>query len=350
MIDNTRPLAKITYVLCTLFTIFLLVIFAIHRDNSIPLTLRSAFSDWGKLRAYAEAHAGNLTWAGLSEIAWCRANRSSPLCACLFAVANNATLQDPTLPPSVSVEALTGSCLRARPTWRKDVCDKFCSIHLLTPVLLMSLAGSLFLSRVSIFDSHFASVVAYYAPLVLAVVVIGLQLAFETYAGIFPSVAILFMLLDISYIPPCEDGAAAFWAYTKYHGAFLSAWVALTHQGRDWLLFVSFGFLGSFLGTLVYYDYLARRRPCSDAAKRIRLYNWVGICCIVGALLLLVEQAYLPHSPARSSAISLVSLSVFCAQCLPLLLVSDRVQMGVGLVCVSVCVLAAALDVLGGWV
>ena len=354
MLDNAKPVARVIYALCTLYTVVLLGLYISQRDKIIPLTYRTAFGDWGAMRAYVEQSPANLTWDGLSNIAWCTGGSSSPLCSCLYTYLAGAYINNTRLYALESQQQLgdstfsdiAKSCLRARPTWRKDTCDGFCKVHLLTPVLLICLGGSLFLSRVSAYDSHFATVAAYYIPLFLAVLVVVFQLVLDTYSGILVSLTVLGMLIEISYIPPCEDAGVAYWSFGRYFGALLAVWVAITHQGRDLLLLSAFGFLGFFLGVLAFGERLARRRPCSWTAKHISLYNWVGMCCIVASLALLVQQVWYAHSPASSSSVSVPALIAFSVHSLALFVFvsSERLHMGAGLLVITACVLAAGAD------
>ena len=48
----------------------------------------------------------------------------------------------------IFIDNVTDSCLRARPTWRKDICSSVCSVHIAMPVMLLRLFASLVFSRV----------------------------------------------------------------------------------------------------------------------------------------------------------------------------------------------------------
>ena len=357
MLNDTRGYAKAIFVVSTVFTVTLLGLYIGRRDKNIPLTYSTPFTDWGSVRDAVRAGPTNLTWPRLANLTWCSAPSAAPLCHCLAKhlsgpyTNNTREFMRKGMEPAQLAEAvfddLIDACMRARPVWKKETCDGVCTIHLATPPLLACLASSLFLSRVSVFSSHFLSSVAYYAPLVLALLAIVFQLVLDLTGGILPSLAVVAMVVEISYLSPCQDGATAFWSGWRYVATMLALYAAVAHQARDVFLVTAYGFLGMLLGVLAYFEFLVQCRSGSHTARVLGLFAWVGIGCITGALLLLVQQQWLPRSPVTSSVASVVALFGFCAQCLLSYAprVSDRLQMCVGLLLLAVCFVATAMDV-----
>ena len=346
MLDNTRPIGNLIFLLSTIFTAVLLGLYVAERDKYILLTYSTPFSDWGAVRNLTK---GELTWGNLSRVAWCATPASSPLCGCFHGYVTgpyrNKTSEERARSDEI-YDGLLDSCMRGMPTWRKDTCGNFCRVHLVTPVLLACLATSLFLSRVAVFDSRFLTSAARYAPLILALCVIVLQLVLDLTGGILFSLAVVGMALEISYLTPCQDGATAFWAGARYVATVLAVWAAVTHQARDVYLVTAYGTLGVFVGTLAYYEHVIRCRLGSPTARMLGLLAWLGLCCVTGAFVLLIQQQWYPRSPVASSVASVVALLGLCAQtlCFYVQWVDDRVQMGAGLLFLTVCFVAATVD------
>ena len=356
---STQWMAKRMYEICTLYAVALLAIYVIKRDADIPLTYRTAFSDWPTLKNYLQNNATTVSWPALANIAWCPNISTSQQCSCFYAFYKTVCI-----PSAAAYRAGAGgstafqqlgqnlssgivdSCLRQRPTWRKDTCDGICKVHLVTPVLMLCLGASLFFSRVSIYDNHTLSLVAFYGPIALGILTIVLQLVLETLAGLLVSLSILGMFVEISYIPPCEEGAAVFWSYQRYLVAVLAVWAAVTHLARDLYLVPSYGLLGFILGVCCNYERLIA--VCTTPRRRaLGLYLWVAMCCIAGCFVLLVQQNWYSQTQVRSGVVSVVALITLCAQCLvsytPRL---DLLHMTVTLLVVTACFASASWDAL----
>lgn len=362
MKESTRGMAKLTCVVSTVLTIILLGLYASKRSANIPLTYLTPFSDWSAIKrvfysnvSYTRLHPGYQidapSWDALAGAAWCRQPTDSPQCACLYTYYHTsfpvhvAGLDASNLTISqfydASYQGALGACLRERPTWRKDTCNTVCSVHLATPVMLICLFASLFLSRVTEFNSHLLNLLTYYTPFVLAVLMFVLLLVFDGAAGGFACLAILCVLVEISYICPCADSTAVYYSYQRFFLGTLASWAAVTHQARDLYLAPAYGFLGFFMGIFAYYACLVRDCP-GPIARALTLYLWVGIVVILACLVLLVQQNWLPSSPVSSSVVSVAALFTVCAQCA--IVYSDQIQMTVGLAVVCLCFLAVAVD------
>lgn len=365
MRESTDGLARRIYEVTTVLTIVLLAMYASKRGANIPLTYLTPFSDWSAVRGVFHSNlsfarvngtyrVASPSWDALAGAAWCTRPTDSPQCGCFWDYYHSGYLRhvreydagNSTLPQfqDASYQGALTSCLRARPTWRKDTCSSVCSVHLATPVLLLCLFASLFTSRVVEYRSHAMNLLAYYAPLVLAALVFALLLVFDGTAGILACLTILIVLLEISYIHPCTDSTAVYFSYQRYLLGLLGSWAAVTHQARDLYLAASYGALGFFVGTFAYYAHLVG--PFKGPIPRgLSVYLWVGGAAVVGCLVLLVQQHWLRNSPVSSSAVSVAALFFLCGPCLCACL--DSARMGFGLGTLVVCCLAVVVDLAG---
>ena len=365
MRESTAAMARLTYEVATVLTVVLLVLYTTKRNANIPLTYLTPFSDWSAIHSvflsnvtYVRTNSGcqltNPSWALLAGAAWCVRPADSPQCACLYNYyhtgyqryleafdASNLTLDQFY---RAGYQGAVTACLRERPTWRKDTCSTVCSVHLATPVMLFCLFASLFLSRVSEYESHSLNLLAYYAPPLIAVLVFILLLVMDGAAGLFACLTILFVLLEVSYIRPCSDSTAVYYSYQRYLLGTLASWAAVTHQARDLYLAPAYGALGFFVGTFAYYSHLVAPFR-SRITRTLSICLWVGSGAVLGCLVLLVQQNWLRSSPVASSAVSVAALFLVLAPCV--FECPDRVRVGVGLGAVCACFLAVAVDLAG---
>jgi len=347
------------FVTSTVLTIILLCFYTLKRDFNIPLTYRTTFGNWSAVDSFFRSPVYNLThprgyripaWGALARIAWCNTAVSSAQCACLSNYYNTTYLGyisqwgalDITADQLYDLSAQGAlECRQQRGSWRKDTCQSVCSVHLVTPVMLSCLFASLILSRVMVFESRFLCRVAYYLPVVLAVVVIISLLFWDNTAGIISCLAILVAMVEASYITPCADGTMAFFSCQRFILGALASWAAVTHQARDLYLVPSYGVLGFLVGFFAYYQRFYSERK-NSLAQHLSLYLWVGSTVIVACLALLVEQNWFYNSPVNSSVVSVVSL--FALLCLPSLWFSDGMHVLLGVAVLTVCSVTVVVD------
>ena len=370
--ENTKFVVRHTYETATIYTLVLVVVYALNRSSNIPLTYRTPFADWDDLKHLLSHGPGGLgvtynystvvrnrtvlvgltpSWQQVAALAWCPEITTSPLCVCLHDFYQTTYQQNilagVNAQTYIFVDNVTDSCLRARPTWRKDTCASFCSVHIAVPVMLLCLFASLFFSRIVKYESHALNTTAYYAPLVLAVVVIVMMLFEDLAGGVIASLTVLCALFEVSYVPPCAEDIVVFWNCNRFLISAVAVWAAVTHQARDLYLVPAYGTLGFILGIFAYYESLARVRLGNDAVKTVGLFLWVGMSVITGGFVLLVQQHWYPFSPARSSLVSVAALFVQCAQCMLLYVqwTSDRVNLWVGLFLLAFCTISVLVDI-----
>ena len=368
---------NVSFLVSTAYTITLLVTFVFKKDCIIPLTYRTSFNDWSAVERVFRDHPNATDQAGwnvangnLSQAMWCDTHpnlppvdqlrsqaKTSRMCTCAFNFMmdnyeNNSrkALTDHTLLPAdvadMQYKDLLDSCLRERPTWRKDVCD-ICKVHLGIPVLIACLCLSVLSSRASRFSQENMQNTAYYLPLALALAVAGCSLGLDVFAGIPVTLSVISLLLEASYIYPCASGIDIYWNYQRFFIGAVAIWAAVTHQARDIYLSTSYGVLGFFVGLLAYTICLTRFSITSPYVRGACLYAWMGICCSTASFALLIQQHWYSRSPFYSSSVSVVCLILGCLQCVSLapgVWYSEVVQMYGGLVLLTACFIAVMVD------
>ena len=166
---------------------------------------------------------------------------------------------------AVSAEALH-SILYFITSWH------FCSVHIEVPVMPLCLFASLFFSRVVKCESHALNTTAYYAPIVLAVVVIVFMLFEDLAGGVITSLTVLCALFEVNYVPPCAGDIVVFWNCNCFLISAVAVWAAVTHEARNLYLVPSYCTLGFILGIFAYYECLARVRLGNNAVKTVGLF------------------------------------------------------------------------------
>ena len=328
--SSLLSLPNIFLIVSTIYTVILLVFYATQRHATIPLSHRTYFDDWGGLRALLSASAdtnASVTWEELDAVIWCpHGRRSSPQCGCFHdfyhqtytrgiesvRVGNTTWAQIGT----TYADEVVDSCLRARPTWRKDTCGEFCKVHLSTPIILACLYMSLFFSVRSRFAMPVFQLAAAWVPVVLAVCTIVLQLYYDRTGGIVSTLSILSVLIEYFYIGPNVELDQLFYCYQRFACAALAVWVAIAHQARDIYLVTAFAVLGFFAGLVAYVTFLVRRgSPCRHDDS-ICQYNFLAVFVTLAAFILLIQQSWYTDSPMWSSQVAPCVFLVALVLCL----------------------------------
>jgi hypothetical protein len=247
-------------------------------------------------------------------------------------------------------EDLVGECLHKRTSWRKETCQYWCRVHLVTPMSLATLFSSLFLSRCVQYDSHLLQMIASLLPLGVALVTIAAHIGIDLLGGIVSALSVLSAVIEVTMHAPCScvEDAQVYWNHLRFVAATIAAWAAVTQQARDIYLTSSYAVLGFILGLLAYTQYLMRYRQSCNA-RVVSLYVWVGMCAISTSFLLMVQQHFYSASPVWSSQVALLALGITCIQCVinaPGVFVSDTLQLSVTTAVLSFCTVAVAYDTL----
>jgi hypothetical protein len=250
----------------------------------------------------------------------------------------------------LQAKGVIDTCLRQRTTWRKDTCSHFCQIHMAVPVLVASLCMSLFFSRITEYQSKSLGMLSTYLPISLAVLVIIMNFVADALAAIPAVLTVLSALMEMTFACYCVEGGRVFWSFQRFFMGSLAVWAAVTHQGRDLYVVSACAALGFFIGMLAYTQYIMRfMQGCNSRMRVVSIYVWVGICVITACLFLLIQQHWYPDSPVWSSLISVACLACTCLQCVamvPGVWISDTLQLSIGLLLLSLCVLTVGVDVL----
>lgn len=323
------PSAQVIFNLCfvvpVIYTVFLIFPFTVSRGSVIPLTYRTSFNDWGRLRHLYETAQVPLLWSNVSEIVWCPLGpNTSPQCDCFRDYYEKTYVPD-TLNANLTVNALGAKhgqgavmdCLRRRPSWRKDTCGQFCRLHISTPVILSCLYMILFFSKLVDSDNKLVSIGAVYAPDILTLLVIVLQLAFEMSGGVLSSLSVISAYAESLYVSRATVTVEqVFWSYHRYLCGAIAVWAAVTHQARDVYTVAMYGVYGFTAGLLAYMVFLIKSgRPCKTNLHTC-ITVWLGICAVAGTFVIVIQQHWYSNSKFKSSMVSVVSLVICLCQCL----------------------------------
>lgn len=366
-----KSIIRVCFELSTLYTLFLVVLFFVKKDNIIPLTYRSTVYQWGALQDLMKESPLVLNATKFATILadWCPLNRPnslvqtpvSPQCSCIrdytFKFANNSATflrgggpKDLAALGDLQAKGVLDSCLGKRTTWHRKTCERFCQVPLVVPVLVASLCMSLFFSRIVEYHSTWVAMIATYLPLLMAVLVIVSSLVWDL-IGAIPTVLTVFsLLMETAYTDNCVEDAKAYWSFQRFFMGSIAVWAAISHQGRDLYVVMSYAALGFFAGMLAYAQYTLRHKQCcNNRIRAVAIYIWIGVCVISASFLLLVQQHWYQDSPVWSSSVSVACLAFTCLQCIamaPGLYIPGMVQIMFGFSLLSVSVVAVAVDVL----
>jgi hypothetical protein len=354
--------------LSTLYTITLLCLYISKRGAVIPLTYTHMFDNWSGVRALLSTSPVPVTWGALEAELWCpRGARSSPQCACFRDYHNNTYWPDLArngfLPATENggtgmavspalrqkhADGILSSCLRSRPSWRKNSCGDFCRIHLVTPILLATFYMSILFSCVAIYTNAVMNSFVCFAPFVLGVCIIATQLVYDRSGGIISSLSVVSVMLESYYLgpfPPWKSGV--FWSYHRFFIGALAVFTAVTHQARDVYLVFAYAVFGFFAGFLAYTIYLIRQGRPAPHSGGVCLHAFIGIGVINACLVLLVQQHWYADSPLWSTAIAPVLFACGLLQCMsqaPFGLVPLSVNLATSLSLLTAAFVAVVVD------
>ena len=321
---NAHSILNACFTVPVVYTILLYFPFAGSRSSVIPLTYRTPFNEWGKLRNLYEHAPAPLSWSNISAIVWCPLGyESSPQCGCFKDYYEDKYLSDAKNTSLTAQEfgmkhgrLAVMDCLRFRPSWRNETCGQFCRLHIGTPVILSCLYMLLFFSKLVKSDIEIITWSAGFAPGILAFVTIVLQLALELSGGIISSLSIISAFTESMYVSHNATVEQVFWSYHRYLCGAMAVWAAVTHQARDVYSVAMYGMYGFTAGLLAYMVYLVKSgQPCKSNIHTC-ITSWLGICAVVGMFVIILQQHWYTHSQLNSSMVSVVSLIVCLGQCL----------------------------------
>jgi hypothetical protein len=320
----TLRLADLCFGVSTAFTITLLALFVLRRDAHVPLSYRAMFNGWADVRALFQDAPSPVTQGQLDSVTWCpMGQKTSSQCACFqdylkqrylpdVAFRWNATTPSPLIAQigQNHSEGILSSCLRKRPSWRKESCGNFCSVHLSTPILLANLYMCILFSTVSQFHTV-------WLPLLLSILTIGFSLGLDHDGGVVSSLSVLSVITDLYIFGPKRPwDSQIFWSYHRFLCSALAVWAGVTHQARDIYLVAAYGVLGFFAGFMSYAVYLVKLGvPCRHSGS-VCLYLYLGIGAVTACFIILVQQHWFSGGVMRSSSVSVPLLSVALIQCL----------------------------------
>ena len=323
-LNLTQIILNLCFLVPVILVLLLLVPFCSNRSAVIPLTIRTSFNEWGRLRRLYETSGPALSWANISSVVWCPLGvRTSPQCGCFLDYFEKTYLPD-TTNKNMTVKQLgekhgSGAvmeCLRFRSSWRKETCGQFCRLHVSTPVILSCLYMIFFFSKLITVDYSAMGLAAVYLPPVLAISVVIIQLALENTGGILSSLSIISSYMESVYVSRDATLEQIFWSYHRYLCGAVAVWAAVTHQARDIYDVVMYGLSGFTAGLLAYMIFLVK----SGKQCRRRLHTciivWLGICVVAGMFVIIIQQHWYTHSQQMSSVASVVCLIICLSQCL----------------------------------
>lgn len=364
----SKTLIQTCFVLSTLYTIFILVLFILKKDFIIPLTFRTPIYKWGELQKLMRDHPISLPQGEVDTLfsSWCPQDPNSPTpispqCSCIsnffFNFSSNAAAfirgdgpKDLAALGDLQAKGVLDACLSKRTTWRRDTCAHFCQMHLAVPILVACLCMSLFFSRITDYKSTVWVMISAYLPALLAVVAIVMNFIADALGAIPAVLTILSAVMEMEFACYCVEGGRVFWSFQRFFMGSIAVWVAVTHQGRDLYVVSSYAVLGFFIGMLAYTQYIMRfKQGCNKRMRVVSIYVWVGICVISASLFLLVQQHWYADSPVWSSLVSVACLMCTCVQCIamvPGVYIPDTIQLSVGLLLLTSSVVALGVDIL----
>lgn len=320
----TLRLADLCFGVSTALTVTLLTLFVLRRDAQVPLSYRSMFDGWGDVRKLFLDARSPVTQGQLNNVTWCpRGQQTSSQCGCFQDYLSQKYLPDVAArwPPNVSAsiktqigqnhsDGILNSCLGKSPSWRKQSCGRFCSIHLSTPVLLANLYMCILFSTVSQYR-------LVWLPLLLSFLTITLSLALDREGGVVSSLSVLSLITDLYVFGPVKPwDSQIFWSYQRFLCCALAVWAAVTHQARDIYLVAAYGVLGFFAGFMSYAVYLVKLGvPCRHSGS-VCLYLYLGIGAVAACFVILVQQHWFSGGVMLSSSVSVPLLFIALMQCL----------------------------------
>ena len=320
----TLRLTDLCFGVSTAFTITLLTLFVIRRDAHVPLSYRSMFDGWGDVRKLFLDARSPVTQAQLDSVTWCpRGQQTSSQCGCFQDYLNQRYLPDVAVRWNTTIsttlitqigqnhsDGILNSCLRKRPSWRKESCGNFCSVHLSTPILLSNLYMCILFSTISQYSLP-------WLPLLLSVLTIGLSLGLDHDGGVVSSLSVLSVITDLYIFGPKKPwDSQIFWSYHRFLCSALAVWAAVTHQARDIYLVAAYGLLGFFAGFMSYAVYLVKLGvPCRHSGS-VCLYLYLGIGAVTACFVILIQQHWFSGGVMYSSSVSVPLLCGALIQCL----------------------------------
>lgn len=338
------------------YSITLLIIYFLKPHAYIHMTIRSSFRGWGDVRNLFTSSPKSVTWNDVAVYGWCTSgNHTSPVCACFeryhrntYLVSNqswNGSLTDLGKKHS---DGIFEACLRYRPSWKKETCSHFCKVHMTTPLILCCVYLVCFYSKIVKYPNLYANMLAKYTPVALSLAVIVSQLVTEKTGAIVATLSILSVLIENMYFYDFSFEGHVYWSFHRFYLAALAVQAALVNEARDLIQVFSYGMLGFFAGLLSYMIYIVRLGiPCKHDTN-ICLHMWLGVCSILSAFVLLMEQSWFDDTKFKSTQVFNLALVIGCLQCVlqtPFIWVPTEVHMTISFTTITFCFVFVLYDI-----
>lgn len=339
-----------------IYVIVLLVVYFLKPDSYIHMTIRTSFRGWGDVRNLFTNNPRSVSWNDLAMNGWCTSgNHTSPLCACFERYYKNTYLPNNRSWNGSLIDlgnrhsdGILSSCLRYRPSWKKESCSHFCKVHILTPLLLCCLYLVCFYSNIVHYEGYYASVISKYISITLSLAVIVSQLATEKTGAIIATLSILSVLFENMYFYDFSSEGHVYWSFHRFYLTTLAVQAALVNEARDLIQVFSYGMLGFFAGLLSYMIYIVRLGiPCKHDTN-ICLHMWLGTCSILAAFIFMVEQSWFENTRIKSSLFFNLALVIGCLQCVlqtPFIWIPTEVNMTINFITISLSLIFVLNDV-----
>lgn len=339
----------------TIYLISLLIVYFVKSASFIPMTTRTSSKSWGEIQALFTTHPRSVLWTELAVYGWCpRDNHTSPQCGCFqryytnnYLSSNltwNGTLQAFGAKHS---QGILESCLRYRPSWKKESCGEFCRLHFLTPLVLCCIYLINFYSKITVYKEKFMVMLYQYLPMVLSLTAAICILVQERSGGIFAFLSIFSVIMEVNYFSTFSFEGHIYWSYHRFFTGAIAVQAALVNESRDLIQVFSYGILGFFIGLLSYMIYLVRLGiPCKHDTN-ICLHLWLGSCAILSLFIFLIQQSWNQESPFQSTSIYNLVLIISCVQSViqtPYIWVPTEVHITINFLLITLCYIFSMID------
>lgn len=339
----------------TIYLLVLLISYFLKPDYFALMTTRTSSRPWSEIQNLFRDSPRSVAWEDIAVPGWCPSgNHSSPQCGCFQRYYQNTYLPSnltwngtsKALADKHSVGILE-SCLRYRPSWKKETCGEFCKLHFLTPLILCCVYLITCYSKIIVYKERAFVIIYRYMPVFLSLVTAVCILVNERSGGVIACLSILSVLLETNYLSSFTFEGQVFWSYHRFFTTALAVQVALLNDSRDLIQVFSYGLLGFFTGLLSYMIYLVRLGIQCKHDTNVCLHLWLGTCAILSCFIFLIQQSWNENSRLKSSSVYSLCLIITCVQSViqtPYIWVPTEVHVCINFVVLSICFVFTVSD------